>query len=176
MPRDPKLEFDRLVEGHQSGVIRVCRSILRDDHLGLDAAQETFLRLWSLVRAGDLPEHCGAWLRRVAVRVSLDADRRRRASRSATERMAEHSPTRTAPAPGGSAEAGELRARLEAALPHLSDGQRKVFLLRHDAGLPLREIADLLGVALPTVKTQFARACHKLASELRSFESEERTR
>ena len=171
MVRNPQDEFDRLVRGHQAGVIQVCRSILRDDHLGLDAAQETFLRLWSLVNAGDLPEHAGAWLRKVAVRVSLDADRRRRASTSLAERAADQ--PRRNESPTASAESRELRERLESALPRLSDGQRKVFLLRHDAGLPLREVADLLGVSLPTVKTQFARACLKLAQDLRSFDSNE---
>ena len=53
--------------------------------------------------------------------------------------------------------------------PIVFEGQRTVFLLRHEGGLPLAEVAETLGVALPTVKTQFARACLKLQSRLRPY-------
>ena len=44
-----------------------------------------------------------------------------------------------------------------------------MFLLRHQGGLPLSEVARALGLGLPTVKTQFARACLKLQAGLRAF-------
>ena len=49
--------FQSIVAEHQSTVLRVCRSILHDEHLGADAAQETFLRLWQrLDRATELSD------------------------------------------------------------------------------------------------------------------------
>ena len=48
-------------------------------------------------------------------------------------------------------------------------GQREIFLLRHDGGLSLAEVADSLELALPTVKTQFARAALKLQAKLAGF-------
>jgi DNA-directed RNA polymerase specialized sigma24 family protein len=58
----------------------------------------------------------------------------------------------------------------ERALLELPDGQRTVFLLRHEGGLTLAEVADALGVAVPTAKTQFARACLKLQEKLAPFQ------
>ncbi len=161
--------FERLVAEHQRDVLRVCRSVLRDDHLGADAAQETFFRLWRELEEGREPERSGAWLRRVAVTASLDLHRRRAARGEtepetgiASEPVEERGPPEVVAT-------NELLGRLERALDSLSDGQRTIFLLRHSAGLSLSEVADSLGVALPTVKTQFARACLKLQQSLRSF-------
>jgi len=160
--------FDDLVERHAPQVFRVCRSILRDDHLGSDAAQETFVKLWRRLSLGALPEHAQGWLRSVAVSTSLDLVRRRR-----LQTVVEDTESREAPAaarPLEQVSLAELQHDLGLALHELSEGQRTVFLLRHEGGLALREVAEVLGVALPTVKTQFARACVKLQAKLARFD------
>ena len=158
--------FDRLVTQHQHTVLRVCRSILRDEHLGADAAQETFLRLWRRILDDRVPERSGGWLRRVAVTTSLDHARGRRAR----GRSADEAPVATERStPEGEVRARELQRRLDDALHQLSEGQRTIFLLRHEGGMSLREIAETLDLAVPTVKTQFARACLRLQHALRAF-------
>ncbi len=165
--RSERALFEQLVQQHGSAVQGVCRSVLRDEHLGADAAQEAFLRLWATLEAGPRPRHFGAWLRRVAVRASLDLVRAGRARQRAHE-VAPPALERDAPPPAAAQE-GELRERFERALATLPEGQRTVFALRHDAGLPLSEVAEVLGLALPTVRTQFARAALALAHKLRAF-------
>jgi len=174
-----RASFDALVAEHEADVLAVCRSILRDDHLGADAAQETFLRLWGELERGQRPRSAGAWLQRVAVRASLDLARRRRARPDASAAGREDADTaaggvgaaeRADPAsPTARAERSELRRRFERALQHLPEGQRTVFLLRHEGRIPLARVAELLGVRTTTVKTQFARACLKLQAELAPF-------
>ena len=66
----------------------------------------------------------------------------------------------------------ELRERYEHALERLSERQRAAFLLRHEGGMSLSEVADALEIALPTVKTQFARAVLKLQALLSEFRPE----
>jgi RNA polymerase sigma-70 factor (ECF subfamily) len=171
-------EFDAIVARHRPDVLRVCRSILHDDHLVADAAQETFLRLWKRRVDGRAPEHASAWLRRVAVSAALDVARARarRSHDSAlegplAESLADPRPE-AASEHAGAADA-ELRDRFRCALDELSEGQRTVFLLRHEGNLPLSEVAEALGVSLPTVKTQFARACSKLQQKLAAFRPED---
>lgn len=163
MPAAPAPAFDEIVARHQREVLRVCRSILRDEHLSADAAQETFVRLWRRIEEGREPGSSPGWLRKVAVSASLDLARRR-AARPAETPIDESVPDRRADATRG--DAGELALRLESALAELPEGQRTVFLLRHEGGLALSEVAETLGLALPTVKTQFARACLKLQQKL----------
>jgi RNA polymerase sigma-70 factor, ECF subfamily len=171
---DQRAVFDGLVGLHGGEVLRVCRAILRDEHLGADAAQETFLRLWTRLSAGRAPAALGGWLRRVAVSTALDAARRRRA-RGDAEGLRGDDERRCAVDPAGPevlAARAELARRLEAALAQLPEGQRTVFELRHFGGLTLAEVAETLGLAVPTAKTHFARAALKLQAALTSFADE----
>jgi len=160
--------FEELVTRHEREVLAVCRSILRDDHLSYDAAQETFLRLWTRIRDRRGPEQPGGWLRKVALSTALDLARRGSARRDETltpeHDRASHSSAERA------SFASELAERYEAALAELPEGQRTVFLLRHEGGLRLTQVAETLGVAHATVKTQFARACLKLQAHLKPFD------
>jgi len=169
---DPRAGFDDLVVEHERAVLSICRAILRDEHLGADAAQDAFVRLWRRLESdAAAPREVGPWLRRVAVSTALDHARRRGVRAEADERRAADEPAAAAasrePAPERSAARAELAARLEHAVARLPEGQRAIFRLRHFGGLPLAEVAAALGVALPTVKTQFARACLKLHDALR---------
>jgi len=168
--------YERVVAEHGAAVRRVCGAILRDDALGADAAQEALLRLWRRWCAGDPPDHPGGWLRRVAVSAALDQARRTRAHDAARAGAAAETGERTADGPERELAASELERAFRDALERLPEGQRTVFVLRHDGGLRLREVADLLHVALPTVKTQFARACLKLQAALAPFDPRTDTR
>jgi RNA polymerase sigma-70 factor (ECF subfamily) len=175
----PLPTFDELLARHERDVLRVCRSILRDEHLGADAAQETFVRLWRRITSGRRPEHSPAWLRRVAVSTSLDLARKRSgpsdvaassggADASLPEDVTRDArrPESAAPRPEAEARGTEIGRRLELALSELPEGQRTIFVLRHSGDLTLAEVAETLDLALPTVKTQFARACLKLQEKL----------
>ena len=162
--------FEQLVAEHERDVLRAARSILRDEHLGLDAAQDAFARLWRAISDGRAPERAAGWLRRAAVSSALDLQRRRAARHLQLEEL--DPAASQACDPGALAGHGELVARFERAVSRLPDGQRAIFLLKHEGGFSLSEVAEALELALPTVKTQFARACLKLQQALRAFEDE----
>ena len=162
--------FEDLVAQHRLSVLRICRSVLRDDHLSTDAVQEVFLRLWGQIRAGEGPEQIGAWVRQVATRVAIDFQRRRQArpeKESGSDLRVE--PSRIQ-GPLEQSAHDELMERFGRALERLSDQQRSIFLLRHEGGLKLAEIASALERSLPTIKTQFARACLKLQESLSAYQ------
>jgi hypothetical protein len=94
-----ELAFAALVERHGPMVLRVCRSILRDDHAAEDALQATFLIL--VRRAGSVRKRdsIGSWLHGVALRVAGCA-RRSAARRRVHERRAAERIPGLRPAPG----------------------------------------------------------------------------
>jgi RNA polymerase sigma-70 factor (ECF subfamily) len=65
------------------------------------------------------------------------------------------------------AENRELGTRLRAAVTALPPAQRDAFLLQHESGLSLAEIAELTGVGMETVKSRIRYAVGKLRAELR---------
>jgi RNA polymerase sigma-70 factor (ECF subfamily) len=158
-------EFETLVADHRREVFAVCRSVLRDEHLGADAAQEAFVRLWKRMQARGAPEEPRGWLRKAALSSAIDLLRRRPRS-EALERAGDPAGE---PLPEADA---ELRARFEQALAALPEGQRAVFLLRHEGGLTLPDIARTLSLSRETVRTQFARAAVHLQHNLWAFRPE----
>src|SRR3954453_4437774 len=80
-----ELAFAALVERHGPMVLRVCRSVLRDEHEAHDAFQATFLVLVNKARSLWVCDSLAPWLHAVAYRVALcaraSAARRRRIER-----------------------------------------------------------------------------------------------
>jgi RNA polymerase sigma-70 factor (ECF subfamily) len=122
-----------------------------------DVVQEAFTRAvvrWPRIRGYDLPE---AWVRRVAVNLARQGRRRTRRRLRLLIRLAP-----PPPAPGPSVDGLMLAAALRA----LPAAQRQVLALHHAAGLPVREIAELLGVPEGTAKARLARGRAALAALL----------
>ena len=83
--------------------------------------------------------------------------------------------------PGARADEPEIRAgnrelgdRLKAAVDALPPVQREAFLLQHEGGLSLAEIAELTGAGVETVKSRLRYALNKLRSELSDIHEPQR--
>jgi len=117
-------------------VRRYVNSIVRDHHEAEDVTQSVFLKLMSAIK-GYQPRGIpfAAWLLRVARNAAVDSLRARRALPSDDIRVTD----------GGRDQiAFERRESMKNALARLPHEQREVLVLRYMAGLPPREIADLL--------------------------------
>jgi RNA polymerase sigma-70 factor, ECF subfamily len=166
-------EFETIVAAHSQRVIRLAWRLVgsRDD--AEDIAQDAFLRLY---RA--LPEfrgECsvGTWLYQTVSRLAIDFLRRERLRRKIfwfRRQDEDEDPVENIADPAASPRqrllASERRQRLRRALHQLSPRQRAVFVLRHDEGMPLKEIAGLLGMEEGTAKVHLHRAVAKLGKEL----------
>lgn len=156
-----ELAFAVLVERHGPMVLRVCRSVLRDEHDAEDAFQATFLVLAHrpAVRNRD---SLVSWLYGVALRVSAyakgSAARRRAHERRAVERAAAMPPR------------GDDRLDLEAVLHEevgrLPERYRAAVVLCYLEGRTCEEAARQLGWPVGTVKSRMARGRERLRGRL----------
>lgn len=151
--------FRALIGRHQARVFGFLVNLA-----GRDAADDLFQETWlRVLRAAPRYEGrglAGPWLIRIARGVALN-HLARRAPRFAGEEEAERLPD-AAPTPHGAFEAGELSARVRAALTRLPAEQREVFLLRELGGLSFKEVAAELGVPLGTALSRMDAALKKL--------------
>ncbi len=140
--------------------------ILRDPGAAEDAAQETFVRAWRHAGAYDSRRgSVAAWLLKIARNVSLNMLPARRPDPVdpqvlLTLESAELDATR---------DHGEWVAQVEPlrdALRGLPEEQRRAVVLAAFYGFTAREVSDLDGVPLGTVKTRIRAAMTKLRSEL----------
>ena len=72
----------------------------------------------------------------------------------------------TSVTPDRGAESLRLRGLLAAAIARLPEEQREVFVMREYAGMPFKEIADVVGVPENTVKSRMRYALEHLRAHL----------
>jgi DNA-directed RNA polymerase specialized sigma24 family protein len=138
--------FEDLVRAYQVPVWRFLRHLLGDPELAEDVAQEAFLRLFQRLPSYRFESRLSTWVLQVARNAGIDAIRAR-------DRRARHlrrlGPAATA-APG---EPG-LGHELTSALATLSPKRREVLLLIEVLGFSHREVAEVLGIPVGTVKSR----------------------
>ena len=156
--------FAALVERHGPVVMRLCRSILRDEHEAQDAFQATFLVLAQ--RAGSLwvRDSIGPWIHSVAYRVAscarAAAIRRRRHER----RHAELAAGRLAVYPDE--DRGDLEAVVHEEIDRLPEHYRAPLVLCDLEGCTHEQAARHLGWPVGTVKSRQARGRQRLRTRL----------
>jgi len=136
-----------------------------------DVCQETFLRAFRSIKGFKGQSKFSSWLYRIAVNLCRDWMRRERRSASLApldeETEADRSP---GAAPPETAEDHALRQDMRRviteAMSALSDDQRITIVLKEYHGLTFREIADLQGCPLSTVKTRLYQGLGVLRRQL----------
>lgn len=157
-----ELAFEALVERHGPMVLRVCRSVLRDEHAAEDALQATFLVLVRRAESVRKQDSVGAWLHGVALRVSA-------CSRVASARRRKHEKRASELATAGPQDARDefdLAPVLHEELRRLPERYRAVVVLCHLEGLTCEEAAVRLKCPAGTVKSRLARGRQRLRDRL----------
>lgn len=147
-----------LFEEHRSALLRYLGKVTGDSALAEDLAQDVFVRV---LRGGGRYEERGkprAWLFTIARR--LLADKERSESRKPPPESLEK---RSEPA---GIPAQDLRTGLDQALRMLPATERDAFLLRELGGLSYAEIATVIGVSEPAVRSLLYRARQSLREKL----------
>jgi RNA polymerase sigma-70 factor (ECF subfamily) len=169
--------FDAWMASEQRRVYALCQRLLQDRDEADSATQDVFLKAYQALKRDSAKEleDPARWLTRIAVNTCLDRLRshkwqfwRRRPS-AEDERAILGMAAATAPDAEDRYFAGQIAARLNAALDRLSPRQRVVFTLRHFEDMSLEEIGKFLGLDVGTVKAHMFRAVSKLRDDLRDL-------
>lgn len=164
--------FRLLVDRELAGVVRTATRILGDVDEAEDVAQETFVIAYRSLATWRADGPFGAWLARIAVRLSVRrASRRRMVPWTQPGRIADDDePARSIQAPHADpahvAVRGEQAADLRRAVAALDEPYREVVALRFFADRSLDEIATITGRPLGTVKTHLRRGLIRLRGGL----------
>lgn len=157
----PALDFTEFVVSRGPSLVRLARGLLRDPHQAEDVVQDVLAKAllhWPRICSVDAPE---AYVRRMVVNGCTSWFRR--AARR--ERPQEHD--LLPEVVQSDATAGfDDRDRVVALLRTLTYRQRAVLVLRHYEGMADREIAEILGISEPTVRSLAFRGLAKLRSTI----------
>ena len=156
--------FGVLVSRHRDRAWAVALRTLGDREEAADALQDALLSAYRAAGSYRGDAKVTTWLHRVVVNACLDRVRRRQAR-----------PTVPLPEQGGSAEpadkhdalaARETALEIEAALAELPVEQRCAIMLVDVHGMPVEDVASVLGVPAGTVKSRCSRGRARLALSL----------
>jgi len=157
--------FDTLYRRHKAPLFRFLLRQCRD----ADVAEELFQDVWSNVIRARASYHVtarfGTYLYRIAHNRLIDHYRSRRPALLVSFDDEAEAPELTAPPraePHVAYEARARAARLLELLQALPEAQREAFVLQHEAGMSIEEIADVTGVARETAKSRLRYAIAKL--------------
>lgn len=154
------LRYEDVVDRHHVQVYHFAYRMLQNRADAEDVTQEVFLRalrsLPKLRRASSLK----TWLFKIATRLCIDHWRAVRPVSFAPILAVENH------GPAAALERNELQARLQEAIGRLHEKQRSTLVLRVFHQLTFREIAEVMGSPLGTVKANYHHAVSRLRSLL----------
>jgi len=161
---------DALVRDHQREIVVLIAALVYDAAEAEDLAQESFIRAFRNLDLLVDSSRFGAWLRRIAVGVSIDWLRAFRPAlyRGWTDTDDEAVASREA-SPLDTLLRAELVGRVRAALDALPPRYRVPLRLYHLDGLSHAKIAATLDVPIGTVRSLVARARRKLVPLLDDY-------
>lgn len=165
--------FETLVQRYQRPLLSHLYSLVGSAQTAEDLVQETFVRLIREVQSYRYPRPFFPWLYTIARNLALNE------LASAYHRHVElgmalpEASTRESD-PEEAVERWEQQQDLQRALVSLSFEQREALSLRFSQELSVKEVAELLGIPVGTVKSRTFQALHRLRQylETTSFQEE----
>ena len=166
--------FEELVERHQALVAGTVARMLGSNSDVEDIAQQVFIRVWKSASRYVPRAKFTTWLLKITRNLVFNELRRtkRRAQVPLESEASADEPAlkdESNPAPDASLLEVELRKAIEEAIMHLPGTQRMAMVLRRYEQLSYEQIAEVLDLSVPAVKSVLFRARTELRSRLSRY-------
>jgi RNA polymerase sigma-70 factor (ECF subfamily) len=166
--------FEEIIERHQTLVAGTAARMLGSNSDVEDIAQQVFIRVWKSARRYVPRAKFTTWLLKITR--NLVFNELRRAKRRALVPLQsdpgdEEVPLKdeTNPAPDASLLEAELQRAIEEAIMQLPESQRMALVLRRYEQLSYEQIAEVLDLSVPAVKSVLFRARTELRARLSKY-------
>jgi len=155
--------FMALTQQYQRKVFQLAYSYFRNKEDALDIVQETFLRFYQKAHLFQKGKNFQNWLLQLAKNICIDYYRKHH--KRDNEFRREENIEKVNPTSHDSSHhdpSSDLKEIFSRCLEKLSDKQRMIFVMKHYNHLHYSEIAQILNIALGTVKSLHFKAVRNL--------------
>jgi RNA polymerase sigma-70 factor (ECF subfamily) len=174
--RGDQRAFTKIVYRYEQLVFRFAFKLCRDERIAEEILQDTFVNVYRALPTFSGKSKFTTWLYRIVVNNCL-MRRRERARQQTVSIDDEKFPldvvtaqvSRWSETPMSSVLNAELRAALDRAIDMLPMEYRSVFVLRDVEELPAKEVATILKLTVPAVKSRLRRARLFLREQLKEY-------
>jgi len=166
--------FRELIETHQARVVGTVARMLGDDTDAEDISQQVFIRIWNSASRYEPSAKFTTWLFTITRNLVFNEARRRRRhpavplERDQDERAFQPEDFR-AKAPSAALLDTEMQEAIQTAIDELPEVQRMAVVLRRYQDVSYEEIASILNLSVPAVKSVLFRARTALRERLREY-------
>ena len=151
--------FDELIRRYQSDVRNWLRHLTGDPSRADDLAQETFIRAWERLHTISDGKKFKAWVMKIAYNMFLQSGRRQGREARLTDALGrEQLASESHFTPSRDPSVADLPRMLAA----LTEAERMTMVLCYAYGMSHREITELTGMPLGTVKSHIRRGASRI--------------
>jgi RNA polymerase sigma-70 factor (ECF subfamily) len=166
--------FEELVERHQRAVIGTVAKMLGNASEAEDIAQQVFVRIWKSAGRYEAQAKFTTWLFTITRNLVFNEVRRRQRKPTVSVDEREETTHRTvedlqAISPDDEMLQSELEEAIDRAIQSLPEKQRMAVVLRRYEEMPYEEIAAVLEMSIPAVKSLLFRARTQLKEALQRY-------
>ncbi len=175
--------FGELVTRYENRVYRLARKMMHDEQDAEDVLQDTFISAYRHLDSFRGDSEFSTWIYRIATNASLMKLRATKPHTSLDEASSgddgdfiPQTVVDWSVTPDEALLNSELRTQMDAALDHLPEALRTVFVLRDIEGLSVEETSRVLEISVANVKTRLHRARLALREALSCYFAEKGAR
>jgi RNA polymerase sigma-70 factor (ECF subfamily) len=168
--------LQELIEAHQQRVIGTIAKMLGGELDAEDLAQQVFIRVWRSAPRYQPTAKFTTWLFKITRNLVFNELRRRKRhatqpleARSEEDAPRPEAPDRVTRAPDHALIEAEMQAAIQHAIDALPEMQRMAIVLRRYDEFSYEEIAEILELSVPAVKSVIFRARTELREKLRQY-------
>lgn len=158
--------LDQLVDLHWHALVAVAMVTTQSEDLAAEAAQDAFIRLWETRTRLDPNRSVNGVLFATVRYRALDLVKHERVHGRMAQRLAYESTHQAAVAYNAGEQAvdgAEFRTLVLAAIKALPPRCREIFLMNRKGKMSYADIAETLGVSIPTARNQMSLALQRIA-------------
>jgi RNA polymerase sigma-70 factor, ECF subfamily len=164
-----------LIEAHQHRIIGTVAKMLGDTGDAEDIAQQVFIRVWKSAARYEPTAKFTTWLFKITRNLVFNELRRRKRHPAQSLDAAKEGdrplqmPDPTVKAPDTALLDEEMQSAIQRAIDELPEAQRMAVILRRYDDIPYEEIAEILELSVPAVKSVLFRARTELREKLKRY-------